>query len=65
MDGVREHVTKLIGLVSGRERRNPAVKRIIFRIERLMLWINESIHADTNSNKLNGRDTNGKRSISR
>lgn len=61
MEGVKSHVMKMIHLVSGFERRkNHEVERAIFRIERLLLWINESIDADTKSKTINGRSKNGK-----
>lgn len=61
MEGVKKHVMKMIHLVSGYERRkNREVERIIYRIERLLLWANESIDADTSSKTMNGRLQNGK-----
>jgi hypothetical protein len=61
MEGVKSHVLKMIQLVSRRERmRNAEVGLILFKIERLLLWANESFDADTKFKNLQGSIPNGK-----
>jgi hypothetical protein len=61
MEGVKNHVLKMIQLVSRDERRkNPAVGLILFKIERLLLWANESANTDTKFKNFQGRIPNGK-----
>lgn len=61
MEGVKSHVLKMIQLISLRERiKNREVGLILFKIERLLLWANESMDADTKFKNLQGRIPNGK-----
>lgn len=61
MEGVKNHVLKMIQLVSRRERiKNAKVGLILFKIECLLLWANESMDADTKFKNLTGRIPNGK-----
>lgn len=61
MEGVKRHVLKMIALVSSQERsKNREAERIIAKIERLLLWANETINADTKFKNLYGGNPNGK-----
>ena len=60
MKGVRSHVEKMINLVSDNERRrNPEVERTLYKIKCLLLWLNETIHAEPDNKKLQRREENG------
>lgn len=61
MEGVKCNVLKMLGLISYQERKkNREVERIISKIERLLLWANETINAETKNKNLPGRTPNGK-----
>lgn len=61
MDELKYHVKKMIQLISHREReKNPNVKHIVDKLERLLLWATESIKAESKYLDKNERGLDGK-----
>lgn len=61
MDDLKYQIKKMIQLISGKEReKNPNVKHIIDKLERLLLWATESKKAESKYLEKSERGLNGK-----
>lgn len=61
MEKLKGQIQKMIELISKRERKsNYQIEQIIFKIERLVLWITETNKAETKAKNINESRTNGK-----